>query len=88
VAGNTWHFERDVLKSRPYLQEEWCRRVIANPIEKRIQPDGARQFWGDVPELRLVLPNIKSTILRVVTLEDEVTIITAFPDRNFKRRSS
>jgi hypothetical protein len=87
VGGNTWHFEEEVLRLRPYIKVEWCRRIIANPIAKRIQPDGARQFWGDVPELVQVLPGIKSTIMRVVTLDDEVTIITAFPDRNFERRA-
>jgi len=28
----TRYFEEQVLRKRPYLQREWCERVIANPL--------------------------------------------------------
>lgn len=73
----TEYFEKQVLRKRPYLQKEWCARVIENPIRVEKQENNRFRFWGAVEELQ-------GAILRVVTLEDKVTIHNAFPDRRFK----
>ena len=71
------YFKNEVLRKRPYLTEKICKRVIENPIKKEIQPDGRIKFWGKMEELG-------GKYLRVVTLEDGVTIHNAFIDRGFK----
>ena len=48
------------------------------PEKKMIQPDGRIRFWGKVEELG-------DRYLRVVTLQDGVTIHNAFIDRGFTR---
>jgi len=73
----TDYFENQVLRKRPYLRKEWCIRVIENPIRVESQENNRFRFWGAVEELGGVF-------LRVVTLEDKVTIHNAFPDRRFK----
>ena len=73
----TEYFEKQVLRKRPYLRKEWCARVIENPIRVEKQENNRFRFWGAIEEL-------EGAILRVVTLEDKVTIHNAFPDRRFK----
>lgn len=73
----TRYFREQVLRKRPYIQVEWCERVLAGPLAKSVQPDGRVRFWGIIPEF-------DGRVLRVVTLEDEETVHNAFPDRNFK----
>jgi len=75
--GFSTYFENEVLRKRPYLTEEMCKRVIDNPIQKEVQPDGRIRFWGKVEELG-------GKYLRVLILEDGVTIHNAFLDRAFK----
>ncbi len=72
----TRYFEEQVLRKRPYIQPEWCERVVQNPFRKERQPDGRLRYWGAIEEL-------DGRILRVVTLDDGDTIHKAFPDRNF-----
>lgn len=72
------YFESIVLSRRPYLRKEWCIEVIENPIKVEKQADNRYKFWGMIPEF-------DNRILRVVTLEDKVTILNAFPDRRFKK---
>lgn len=72
----TPYFENEVLRKRPYLKREWCIRVIENPAKSEPQEHNRMRFWGTVPELG-------NRYLRVVTLEDGVTIHNAFPDRDF-----
>ncbi len=72
----TRYFEEQVLRKRPYIQREWCERVLLAPLKSKVQPDGRIRFWGVIPEL-------EGRILRVVTLEDGETVHNAFPDRNF-----
>ncbi|MFB0532198.1 MAG: hypothetical protein ACETVU_00850 [Desulfatiglandales bacterium] len=71
------YFENEVLRKRPYLTENICKRVIEHAVKKEVQPDGRIRFWGQVEELG-------GKYLRVVTLEDGVTIHNAFIDRGFK----
>ena len=42
----TAYFENEVLRKRPYLTIEICRKVIKNPYKKEVQPDGRIRFWG------------------------------------------
>lgn len=72
----TKYFEEQVLKKRPYLKKEWCVEVVENPIKSEPQEHNRYRFWGRIPEL-------DNRILRVVTLDDKVTIHNAFPDRRF-----
>lgn len=73
----TPYFENEVLRKRPYLKKEWCIQVVENPMKWEPQENNRLRFWGKIPELG-------GRVLRVVTLEDKVTIHNAFPDRGFK----
>jgi len=73
----TAYFENEVLRKRPYLKKEWCIRVIENPVKTELQEHNRYRFWAAIEEL-------DGRILRVVTLEDKITIHNAFPDRGFK----
>jgi hypothetical protein len=73
----TPYFENEVLRKRPYLKKEWCIQVLENPIRTEPQEVNRYRFWGRIDELQ-------GKVLRVVTLEDGVTIHNAFPDRGFK----
>lgn len=72
----TGYFENEVLRKRPYLKKEWCIRVVENPLRVEMQEHNRYRFWGPVDELG-------GRFLRVVTLEDRLTIHNAFPDRSF-----
>lgn len=73
----TAYFESEVLHKRPYIKREWCIHVIENPIKFELQENNRFRFWGKIEEL-------EAKILRVITLEDKITIHNAFPDRRFK----
>ena len=73
----TDYFEKEVLRKRPYLKKEWCIQVLKNPLRAEQQEDNRFRFWGVIEEL-------EGTILRVITLDDKITIHNAFPDRRFK----
>ena len=73
----TEYFEKEVLRKRPYLKKEWCIQIIKNPLKVEPQAHNRYRFWGVIDEL-------EDRVLRVVTLEDKMTIHNAFPDRGFK----
>ena len=73
----TLYFENEVLRKRPYIKKEWCIQVIENPVKVESQENNRFRFWGEVNEL-------EGKVLRVITLEDKITIHNAFPDRGFK----
>lgn len=73
----TEYFEKEVLRKRPYLKKEWCIQVLKNPLKVERQEHNRYRFWGEISEL-------EGRILRVITLDDQVTIHNAFPDRRFK----
>ena len=79
MAGDkfTAYFENEVLRKRPYIKKEWCAMVIKNPLKVEEQEDNRFRFWGEIQEM-------ESKILRVITLEDKITIHNAFFDRRFK----
>jgi len=73
----TRYFENEVLKKRPYLKKKWCIKIVENPEKSEPQENNRYRFWGRVDEL-------DGRYVRVVTLEDKITIHNAFPDRGFK----
>lgn len=74
----TRYFEAEVLRKRPYLKKEWCTFVLDNAVRSERQGNNRHRFWAPIAELG-------GRHLRVITLEDRVTIHNAFPDRDFKR---
>jgi hypothetical protein len=73
----TEYFENEVLRKRPYLKKEWCIFVVENAVHSEPQEHNRYRFWAPIPEFG-------DRYLRVITLEDKVTIHNAFPDRGFK----
>lgn len=72
----TWYYENDVRLRRPYIRDEWCERVLADPIKRERQTDGRIRHWGIIDEASY-------RVLRVVTLPDGETVHNAFFDRDF-----
>ena len=77
----TRYFEEQILRKRPYIDPDWCARVIASPVRREEQPDGRIRFRGEVTRPGENTP----PILRIVTLADEETIHNAFFDRRFNK---
>jgi len=76
----TRYFSEQVLRKRPYLALEMCEQVVRSPLRTQAQADGRIRHWG-----RVTLPDEQKTrILRVVTLDDGVTLHNAFIDRDFR----
>lgn len=73
----TEYFENKILAKRPYLTKELCIGVVEAPIRVERQETNRFRFWRAVPEL-------EGRFVRVITLEDKVTIHNAFLDRRFK----
>ena len=73
----TPYFENEVLRKRPYLRKEWCIRAIEQPLRIERQQHNRWRLW-------IAMPELVGGDLRVITLEDRVTIHNAFPDRGFK----
>ena len=80
----TRYFTEQVLRKRPYRSVEMCRAVLANPLQRITQEDGRIRHWGTA----LLPKEAKARILRVVTLEDGVTLHNAFIDRNFRQEDA
>ena len=76
----TCYFEEQILRKRPYIKCEWCEQSLRHPAHREVQPDGRIRYWILIPEL--------GRYLRVVTLEDSMTVHNSFPDRNFKETRS
>lgn len=73
----TEYFEQQVLRKRSYLKKEWCIYVIENAVRSEPQEHNRFRFWAAIPEFG-------GRYLRVITLDDKITIHNAFPDRGFK----
>ncbi len=73
----TEYFEQQVLRKRPSLRREWCIAVLEHPLRLERQQDNRLRFWG-------VVSDLGNRYLRVVTLDDGVTIHNAVPDRRFR----
>jgi hypothetical protein len=63
---------------RSMILDEWILSAINDPEDQEIQTDGRIRRWTWVNEL--------SNYLRVVLLEDGITVHNAFFDRDYKRR--
>ena len=76
----TRYFAEQVMRKRPYLTVEMCQSVVDAPLRREVQEDGRIRQWG-----RVTLPNEPDArILRVVSLEDGVTLHNAFLDRGYR----
>ncbi len=73
----TAYFENEVVRKRSYPKKEICIQVIESPLKVERQENNRYRFWASVKEL-------EGRYLRVVTLEDKITIHNAFLDRSFK----
>ena len=73
----TSYFQNDVMVKRPYIQVRWLEQVISAPLRREVQSDGRIRYWAWIDEL--------NRYLRVVTLEDGLTVHNAFKDRRFSR---
>jgi hypothetical protein len=62
---------------RAVIEETWIERVLNRPEHERKQSDGRLRRWGRVPEAG-------NRWLRVVVLDDGVTVHNAFFDRRFR----
>jgi hypothetical protein len=65
------------LCSQAGAWEQEAKDLHPNPIRVERQEGNRFRFWGYIEELG-------GRILRVVTLEDRITIHNAFPDRGFR----
>jgi hypothetical protein len=72
----TGYFQNDVMVKRPYIKTEWLELALSSPVRREVQADDGRiRHWVWIEEL--------ARYLRVVTLEDGLTVHNAFPDRRF-----
>ena len=76
----TPYFENSVRRRRSFIKDEWIEFVIANPEATEIQGDGRIRRWAYIKEL--------GKYLRVITLADGESILNAFPDRDYKKKST
>ena len=63
-------------KDRIEIKSEWIEQVVNNPEETHIQSDGRIRKWAYIYEVR--------KYLRVILLDDGMTVHNAFFDRSFK----
>ena len=62
---------------RVMIRDDWLRLAIENPIREEIQADGRIRRWARIADF-------ENRVLRVILLEDGVTIHNAFFDRDFE----
>ena len=62
---------------RAIIEDEWIVRAIQHPLREERQADGRIRRWALIPEMA-------NRALRVIVLEDGVTVHNAFFDRDFK----
>jgi hypothetical protein len=62
---------------RALIREEWIQRVVDHPVREQVQKDGRIRRWAAIPEM-------EGRYLRVILLEDGMTVHNAFFDRSFK----
>ena len=63
-------------QDRAEIKEEWIEFVIENPEKTVIQSDGRIRKWSKIFEA--------NKYLRVILLEDGITVHNAFFDRSYK----
>lgn len=62
---------------RAIIRDDWIRNAIDNPVKEVVQADGRIRRWAPVDAM-------DGRYLRVVLLNDGVTVHNAFFDRSFK----
>lgn len=62
---------------RAMIRDEWLQLVLENPIRESVQSDGRIRRWARIPDF-------DNRVLRVILLEDGITIHNAFFDRTFE----
>jgi hypothetical protein len=63
-------------QDRAQIKEEWIEFVIENPEKTVIQSDGRIRKWSKITEV--------NKYLRVILLEDGITVHNAFFDRSYR----
>ncbi|MEI6871535.1 MAG: hypothetical protein WCL08_04575 [Verrucomicrobiota bacterium] len=63
---------------RSLIEDEWILRAIQAPEHEMIQSDGRIRRWRRIPEF-------ENKALRVILLEDGITVHNAFFDRDFTK---
>lgn len=76
----TRYFIEQVLRKRPYLTEDMCKSALTAPLREERQEDGRIRVWARVRDPR----DGSERFLRVVVLEDRLTLHNAFFDRDFE----
>lgn len=77
IMKKTLYFE--YTRKRPdrvQIKEQWIEFVIENPEKTVIQSDGRIRKWSKIAEV--------NKYLRVILLEDGITVHNAFFDRSYK----
>ncbi len=72
------YFRENVLIKRPYIQPDWCLTALRTAAKREVQPEDERIRH------RVYIEQL-GKFLRVLSLEDGVTLHNAFPDRRFRR---
>ena len=62
---------------RACIRDEWIEFAVEKPVKVEVQSDGRIKKWAKIDEI--------NKYLRVILLEDGVTIHNAFFDRSFKK---
>jgi hypothetical protein len=79
---STEYFEHVRLRpDRAMILDEWIVFVIENPVHRQIQGDGRIRLWARISDA-------DDRFLRVVLLEDGMTVHNAFFDRRFREPST
>jgi len=78
IMNCTHYFQHVRLRpDRRNIKTEWTERAVAQPDAERVQADGRIRRWKSIPEAG-------GRWLRVVLLEDGVSVHNAFFDRRFR----
>jgi hypothetical protein len=75
----TDYFDNFASQKHPEVQQEWIQYVLLNPVKTEKQSNNRISYGGNILEA-------ENRVLRVITLEDSVTVHNAFFDRNFYKR--
>jgi len=76
----TKYFEYTRLRpDRNNIKDEWIERAFYDPVHEEIQSDGRIRRWARIDEA-------EGRFLRIVVLEDMITIHNAFFDRSFREK--
>jgi hypothetical protein len=76
-ASTRYFIESRERPDRLAISPEWILRVLRRPEHEQIQSDGRIRRWAPIPEA-------EGRTLRVVLLDDGLTVHNAFFDRSFR----